>query len=65
MTLTIRDACVAANVGRSTLYEAISNGSLIARKLGKKTLILPADLQSWLENLPSFTPWQKPKVKKS
>ena len=56
MALTITEACKISKVGRSKLYIALQTGSLRARKLGKKTLILPEDLQRWLEDLPSYEP---------
>jgi excisionase family DNA binding protein len=54
--LTIAEAKLAAGVGRSTLYEAISTGRLPARKLGRRTLILADDLRAWLERLPPVKP---------
>ena len=60
LAYTIPEACKIAKVGRSTLYVAVQTGALRARKLGKKTLILPQDLQRWLEDLPSYEPWHRP-----
>ena len=37
--------------GRSTIYEAIKDGSLIARKRGKRTVITAPDGMQWLRNL--------------
>jgi hypothetical protein len=34
------------------LYQAIADGTLKARKLGKRTLVLRADLQAFLASLP-------------
>ena len=48
---TINESCEAARVGRTTLYEEIAAGRLIARKVGRRTIILPSDSQSWLANL--------------
>jgi excisionase family DNA binding protein len=39
-------------LGRSTLYEAIAANELRAVKRGRRTLILSADLRSWLDHLP-------------
>ena len=39
--LTIPEACAASRIGRTKIYQAIKEGRLVARKLGK-TLILPA-----------------------
>src|SRR5689334_9591729 len=38
-------------VGRSFVYKAIRTGDLVARKCGRRTLILAEDLKRWLENL--------------
>ena len=51
--LSIAEACTASGVGRSKLYEAIADGRLKARKLGKRTLILQDDLRQFLVDLPT------------
>jgi excisionase family DNA binding protein len=51
--LSIAEACAMAGIGRTKIYEAISAGELVARKYGKRTLILRADLQDFLANLPT------------
>jgi hypothetical protein len=38
--------------GRTTIYEAIKDGSLIARKRGKRTVITAPDGMRWLKSLP-------------
>ncbi|HTK12528.1 MAG TPA: helix-turn-helix domain-containing protein [Xanthobacteraceae bacterium] len=53
--LSISEACALAGIGRTKLYQAISEGQLIARKLGKRTLILRRDLDQFLSSLPSAT----------
>ena len=50
----ILEAAAVAGVGRSTIYEEINAGRLIARKARGRTVILHADLQAWLANLPRF-----------
>jgi excisionase family DNA binding protein len=52
LALTIPEACAAARVGRTVLYMAIASGALPARKRGRRTLVLPADLKEWVEKLP-------------
>ncbi|MFK5980963.1 MAG: helix-turn-helix domain-containing protein [Rhizobiaceae bacterium] len=42
-------------VGRSKIYLLIAAGELKARKLGKRTIILTDDLQSYLNSLPEVT----------
>ena len=52
--LSISEACEMASVGRSTIYTAIAEGSLKARKLGRRTLILRDDLSHFLVALPEI-----------
>lgn len=52
ITLSTEDACALASVGLNTLYKAINSGELVARKKGKRTLILRADLDAWLATWP-------------
>ncbi len=51
---TIREAVEAGAGSRSVIYENIKNGSLRARKRGRSTVILAADLTEYLESLPDF-----------
>jgi excisionase family DNA binding protein len=50
--LSILEACRVAGIGRTKIYEAISSGSLKARKFGKRTIILRTELQNFLSALP-------------
>ena len=52
---SIQEAMKIANAGRTTIYRAISNGELVARKRGRRTIILADDLRRWLESLPPVT----------
>lgn len=54
--LTIVEAKARAGCSRSMIYQEIQAGRLRARKLGRRTLILAADLSSWLANLPLVKP---------
>ncbi len=53
LALTIPDAVKASGLPRSSLYEAMKHG-LPARKSGRRTLIMVADLQAYLASLPTF-----------
>jgi excisionase family DNA binding protein len=50
---TIPEACQAARLGRTYIYEAIRRGELRARKAGRRTIILADELREWLEQLPA------------
>lgn len=52
---SILDVAKAADCGRSSVYKAIAEGSLVARKLFGKTIILRRDRKAWLRALPVFT----------
>ena len=52
LAYNIAEACAAARIGRTTLYEAIKNGSLRAVKRGARTLILTEDLRNWIAGTP-------------
>ncbi|NVK19767.1 MAG: helix-turn-helix domain-containing protein [Methylocystaceae bacterium] len=44
----IRQACEATSLGRSFLYQEISEGRLPTFKVGARTLIAASDLEAWL-----------------
>jgi excisionase family DNA binding protein len=54
LAFTIPQAITTAGVRKTTLYAAIKEGRLRARKSGRRTLILRDDLRAWLESLPSL-----------
>lgn len=43
-------------LSRTTLYKAIAEGTLRARKQGRSTIILAEDLVQFLKSLPSLAP---------
>jgi len=57
---TIRSACEAYNIGRSSLYELLGSGAIRARKFGKKTLIDDMSLREWFDGLPVANPSNAP-----
>jgi excisionase family DNA binding protein len=52
MALNPRQSGVIAGTGHDVIYEAIREGKLPARKLGRRTIIMRDDLQRWLTSLP-------------
>ena len=54
LAYSIREAVAAGAGSRTKLYEAIAAGTLKARKRGRSTVILAADLAQYLESLPDF-----------
>ena len=41
-----------SRLGRTKVYQLIADGELKSKKVGRKTLILRADAEAWLNNLP-------------
>lgn len=49
----IADAIRVSGCTRSRLYEAMRDGELPYRKMGRRTLIMRTDLEAWLERASS------------
>lgn len=54
LAYTIDEAKAEGAGGKTAIYEAIKNGTLKAKKRGKRTIILAPDLVRYLESLPDF-----------
>ena len=54
LAYTIAEAVDEGAGSRTVVYEAINAGKLKAKKRGKRTIILAADLTQYLESLPVF-----------
>jgi excisionase family DNA binding protein len=52
LAYTIDEVCALSKIGRTTIYAAISDGSLTARKFRRRTVVLHDDLNTFLQNLP-------------
>jgi excisionase family DNA binding protein len=52
LAYSIPEVCSLAGAGRTSVYEAINDGKLIAHKRGSRTIIFSGDLQRWLDSLP-------------
>ena len=53
---SIPGAVEASGLSRSTLYNAIASGELVARKRGARTIIIDDDLRRFLASLPTIAP---------
>jgi excisionase family DNA binding protein len=49
---SIAETCALTGLGRDSIYTAIRDGHLVARKLGRRTLITDDDLRQFLAGLP-------------
>jgi excisionase family DNA binding protein len=49
---SIAETCALTGFGRDSIYGAIRAGKLVARKLGKRTVVTSRDLERFLHNLP-------------
>jgi len=49
---SVAEVMAQSGLGRDTIYKAIHQGRLKARKLGRRTVVLVSDLQAFLESLP-------------
>ncbi|MBR0900986.1 helix-turn-helix domain-containing protein [Bradyrhizobium tropiciagri] len=54
LAFTIQEAVKAAGIGQTSLYKAIRDKQLTARKYGTRTIITRSDLQSFLNTLPTI-----------
>jgi excisionase family DNA binding protein len=50
--LTIQEFCARYSVPRSTFYERLDRGEIVARKHGRRVLIAVADAERWFNSLP-------------
>ena len=50
--LTVPEAATLSSLGQTSIYKAIREGRLTARKYGTRTIITRLDLQTFLDSLP-------------
>lgn len=53
---TVGGFCKAENIGHTKFYEEVNSGRLRAKKIGRKTIILPEDRRKWRASLPEYVP---------
>jgi excisionase family DNA binding protein len=49
---SIAETCALTGLGRDSIYTAIRDGHLVARKFGRRTLVTDDDLRRFLTGLP-------------
>jgi excisionase family DNA binding protein len=52
IALSIPEVCKISGLGKTKIYDAIKRGHLVARKYGRRTVVLYEDLVEFLRNLP-------------
>jgi excisionase family DNA binding protein len=50
----VREFCARYGICRATFYNELHRGRLRAVKLGAKTVVLRADAEEWVANLPTI-----------
>jgi hypothetical protein len=55
----LREFCRVHSIGKTYAYQQIREGRLVARKAGKKTLIMREAAIAWRANLPTIRPQEK------
>jgi hypothetical protein len=53
LAYSVDDVVALCGIGRTLVFAEIRAGKLIARKCGRRTVVLDADLHRWLSSLPS------------
>lgn len=48
----VDDFCSWAGISRATFYREVAAGRLVARKIGRKTVVPPTEANRWAEALP-------------
>jgi excisionase family DNA binding protein len=50
----VREFCSQYGICRDTFYSEVKRGRLRALKVGKRTLVLKSDAESWAKSLPEL-----------
>ncbi|MFI0847889.1 hypothetical protein [Mesorhizobium sp. IMUNJ 23232] len=59
LSYTLDELEQVSGVGRSSIYQSISDLSLPAKKWNGRTIVLAADAEKFLHNLPPFVPGKR------
>ena len=55
LLLSVDEAAKILSIGKTKLYAELAAGNIKARKIGKRTLILREDLESYISNLKQYS----------
>jgi excisionase family DNA binding protein len=50
--LSVQQVLAITGISRPTLYNHVKAGRIVARKLGRRTIVMASDLERYLESLP-------------
>jgi excisionase family DNA binding protein len=56
LSLSPEEASALTGIGLTAIREAVASGDLGAHKHGRRTIIMPDDLKTWLKALPKVKP---------
>lgn len=51
LAYSITKLCALTDVGRSLIYQHVKSGLLRTTKVGRRTIVLRADAEAWLQHL--------------
>lgn len=54
LAYSINDGARRVNISRAEMYRILKRGDLRAKKQGRRTVVLHADLQAYLASLPDY-----------
>ena len=54
VAIEVNAFCQRYAVGRSKAYQLIANGSVVAKKMGSKTLVDAQSARDWFDSLPAL-----------
>ncbi len=52
LALSVREACEHIGIGRTSFYKLLKGGKITAHKCGRRTIVLPSELEQALKSLP-------------
>lgn len=52
LAFSVKEACKLSGFGRTTFYKLLKTGKITAHKCGRRTFVLPSELEQALKSLP-------------